>query len=278
MTLNELKNDVASLGFESQVEDESCFIASANRALSLIYTDRPVSKTATLSFRHPRLSAAYELIEHVSDATVVIPISGKAISFRSSGTGTCIIKDRTGASEVPLLGNDQLTKQLVYGDATATFTGEFYYTIKNFAVFDDLVSKKVVDIPEYLPYRELFPDEYCDDFRAFAGVPRDKLGNPIEGAVLADGKIRVPYTFRGEMYLSYYRSPARITNDDPNKAIDISDECAPMLPLLTAAFTWLDDDAAKAQYYMNLYRDLMANLRRYSTNRIETSYGVNGWA
>ena len=50
MTLNELKNDVASLGFEEYVEDENCFIASANRALSLIYTDRPVSKTIRISF------------------------------------------------------------------------------------------------------------------------------------------------------------------------------------------------------------------------------------
>jgi hypothetical protein len=51
-----------------------------------------------------------------------------------------------------------------------------------------------------------------------------------------------------------------------------------MLPLLTAAFMWLDDDAGKAQYYMSLYRDLVANTKRYSSNKIDTVYRVNGWA
>ena len=56
MTLNELKNDVAKLGFESYIEDNGAFIASVNRALSLIYVDRPVSKSAVISFVSSRES------------------------------------------------------------------------------------------------------------------------------------------------------------------------------------------------------------------------------
>jgi hypothetical protein len=41
---------------------------------------------------------------------------------------------------------------------------------------------------------------------------------------------------------------------------------------------WLDDDVQKAQYYMSLYRDLVANVKRYSTNKIDAKYSVNGWA
>ena len=88
----------------------------------------------------------------------------------------------------------------------------------------------------------------------------------------------MPSEYREELFLTYYRSPSKITGDDGNAVIDISDECAPMLPLLTASFLWLDDDAAKAQYYMSLYRDLVANVRRYSTNKIDTAYRANGWA
>ena len=51
-----------------------------------------------------------------------------------------------------------------------------------------------------------------------------------------------------------------------------------MLPLLTASFMWLDDDAAKAQYYMSLYRDMVTNVKRFQTSKIDAEYRVNGWA
>ena len=111
-----------------------------------------------------------------------------------------------------------------------------------------------------------------------SGYIDDKNGNPIASVKLADGVIRAPFDFRGELYLTYYRSPAKIKGDDPNELIDVSEECAPMLPLLTASFMWLDDDAAKAQYYMSLYRDMVANVKRFQTSKIDVEYRVNGWA
>ena len=278
MTLNELKNDVAKLGFESYIEDEDCFIASANRALSLIYIDRPVSKSAVITFKGPRVSFVKEFIEHRSGETITIPCKGMSVSFRSSGIGECVIRDSTGAGSVQLSGDRQLVKQFVRGDATITFIGDYYFTVSNLAVFDDLLSNKPLDIPEYNPYRELNPKDYCDDFRAFSSHPCDKFGNPIDSVTLLDGRICAPFDYRGEMYLTYYRTPKEINATDPNASIDISEECAPMLPLLTASFLWLDDDAAKAQYYMTLYRDMVANTKRYSTNKIDTAYRVNGWA
>ena len=278
MTINELKNDVAQLGFERYVEDEECFIASANRALSLIYVDRPVTQTAKLSFKGPRVSTLREFIEHRSGEEITIPFTGKSVSFRSSGTGNCTVRDALGTSYVSLTNDGQLTKMLVKGEGTITFSGDFYFTVSNLAFFDDLISKNVVDIPEYTPYREISATEYCDGFRSFSGYPTDKDGRVISSVTLADGRIRAPFDYRGELYLTYYRVPAPINADKPNDVIDVSDECAPMLPLLTASFMWLDDDAGKAQYYMTLYRDLIANVRRYSTNKIDTAYNGNGWA
>jgi hypothetical protein len=95
---------------------------------------------------------------------------------------------------------------------------------------------------------------------------------------MADGMVRAPFDFRGELYLAYYRSPSPINGNNPDELIDVSDECAPMLPLLTASFMWLDDDAAKAQYYMSLYRDMIANVKRYSISKVDAQYSVNGWA
>ena len=278
MTLNELKNDVAKLGFESYIEDEDCFIASANRALSLIYIDRPMSKSAVITFKGPGVNLTREFIEHRSGESISIHCKGKAISFRSSGIGECVVRDNTGAGSVQLTGDRQLVKQFISGDATITFLGNYYFTVSNLAVFDDLLSNKPLDIPEYNPYQEINPKDYCDDFRAFNSYPCDKFGNPIDSVTLLDGRIRAPFDYRGEMYLTYYRTPKAIDKTNQNVSIDISEECAPMLPLLTASFLWLDDDSAKAQYYMSLYRDMIANTKRYSINKIDTAYRVNGWA
>jgi hypothetical protein len=100
----------------------------------------------------------------------------------------------------------------------------------------------------------------------------------VDSVRLIDGKIIVPYNYRKDLYLTYYRSPKRLDASSMDAEIDISEECLPMLPLLTASFMWLDDDTAKAQYYMTLYRDMVANVKRYSTNKIDTEYRVNGWA
>jgi hypothetical protein len=278
MTLNELKNDVAKLGFESYIEDEDCFIASVNRALSLIYVDRPVSKTALISIRGPRATFTREFIEHHSGESITVSLSGKAVSFRTTGHGTCILRDKTGAAEITLDADNQPVKRFFYGNASVTFLGDYYFTVNNLAVFDDVVSNRLTEIPEYTPFKEIRPEDYCTDFRAFSSHPRDNTGKIVDSVRLIDGKIIVPYNYRKDLYLTYYRSPKRLDASSMDAEIDISEECLPMLPLLTASFMWLDDDTAKAQYYMTLYRDMVANVKRYSTNKIDTEYRVNGWA
>ena len=278
MTLNELKNDVAKLGFESYIEDEECFLASANRALSLIYTDRPVTKSAIISFRGPRITLVKEFIEHHSGEVITFNFTGKAISFYSTGSGICIITDDVSSGEFVLSADRQLIKKIIRGNGSITFMGDYYFTVSNLAVFDDLIGNKQTDVPEYTPFKEVDPEDYCDDFRAFCSQPCDKYGRAVDDVVLVDGRLRVPYDYRGELYLSYYKAPKPLDKSRPDSLIEISKECEPMLPLLTAAFMWLDDDAAKAQYYMSLYRDLVANVKRYSINKIDTAYSVNGWA
>lgn len=278
MTFNELKKDVAMLGFESSVEDEECFVASLNRALDLLYIDRPVSNSLLISFSSPKISLKKEFIEHRSGETITLPLSGRCLSFRSSGNGECVVEDRTGASLILLNGKNQLTRTRLMSDGTLTFQGDYYYTISNLVVYEDLFSGKDVDIPEYSPRREISPLDYCDDFRAFAGLPTDSQGTPINEAVLRDGRITLPYDFTGDIYLTYYRLPRKASSDNPNERIDVSKECAALLPLLTASFLWLDDDPSKAQYYMSLYRDGIANIKRFSTIHINTEYRTNGWA
>ena len=278
MTIDDLRSDVARLGFESSIEDEQCFVASANRALSLIYVDRPVSKTVPIFFEGPRIVMVRDFIEHRSGERITIQTEGRSISFFSNGNGFCVITDNTGSSMIPLGYDNQLTKKLLHGKATITFYGDHYFTVNALAVYGDLISDLVVDIPTYQPYNEISVSETFGDFRAFLGYPKDENGNPVKSLELIDGKIRAPLDFRGKLYLTYYRKPETINPYDPVALIDVSDECAPMLALLTASFLWLDDDAGKAQYYMSLYRDLIANVKRYSNNKLDTAYSANGWA
>lgn len=279
MTLNELKSDVAALGFESAVEDSTAFVASVNRALGLIYMDRPVSKTIIVHFDSPKISFKKEFIEHHSGEVITFPLNGKSVSFRTTGEGECTIREgSSGGSYTAFATKNQLTKKRLRQNGSITFSGDYYYTVSNLAVFDDLTSQNQLDILEYTPRKEALPTDYCKDFRAFAGPPRTADGRVVEEAELRDGRISVPFEYVGDVYLTYYRTPSKVTNPDLNVVIDVTEECAPLLPLLTASFLWLDDDAAKAQYYMTLYRDAIANIKRFSTVRLEGEYGSNGWA
>jgi hypothetical protein len=65
---------------------------------------------------------------------------------------------------------------------------------------------------------------------------------------------------------------------DGDIQIDMPRELEHVLPLLVASFLWLDDDEAKAQYYLAIYRDLMNTVRRYGNRCINTAYYGNGWA
>ena len=61
--------------------------------------------------------------------------------------------------------------------------------------------------------------------------------------------------------------------------VDIPREIEHLVPLLTAAYVWLDDDEEKASYYMAIYRENLASLKLYSTSCKNNSYvDLTGWA
>lgn len=244
----------------------------------MIYTDRPVSKNAVISVGGPSVCTIYDFIEHKPNEDITLSVRGMCMSFCSTGVGECLVTDSSGTSIFPLSSRRQVTKAMFDGPATVTFRGNFYFTVSNLAVFSEITSKNVADIPEYTPRREINPSDYCKDFRALITQPTDKNGNIFGQVIIRDGRISVPFGFKGDLYLTYHRTPSPITRESQNLPIDISAECASLLPLLTASFMWLDDDAPKAQYYMSLYRDSIANIRRYSSTQIDTTYRVNGWA
>ena len=87
-----------------------------------------------------------------------------------------------------------------------------------------------------------------------------------------------PQEYSGEINVKYERAPREITLDDRDTEIDVSKEKLPLLPLLTAAFLWLEDDWDKSQYYLSLYKDTLLTVRRAGAREIGSKYTTNGWA
>lgn len=66
---------------------------------------------------------------------------------------------------------------------------------------------------------------------------------------------------KGEFSIFYRKLPERIvSNMSDNVVLDINERVAPLLPLLTAHYVWLDDDERKATQYYNEYDALKEEL------------------
>lgn len=278
MTYNQLKEDVTALGFESDIENEEQLLLATNRALRLIYTERPREARARLSCLSLGEHLLHAELYHMGGESISVRLSGKAYSFRVSGRGEYTLQDKNGSYTTEFDSECQTMKGYITGEGQLTFEGEFAYSVYDLCCYDERFGENISLIPERDAHRVIKIDEHIKDFRAFAALPEDGSGRKIEGAVLRGESILLPRDFSGEILLTYFRTPRKITAEDGSIPIDISEEMATLLPLLTASFLWLDDDSEKAQYYMALYREALSGILRYSKAQIDTGYSTNGWA
>lgn len=275
MTYNQLKKDVFRLGFETVIEDENLLLGAANSALDLIYIDRPRVKTARLFVKAVDFDLYSDYI-YVKGSPISFSLTGDAYSFTAVGRGKYTIEN----------GGEKTSKSITLGDLThsgridsacrITFESEGGLAIYNLATVKELAQD--LEIPLYSRLREIDPTGGEGDFRSFCRFPYYEDGSEVKGVMQKGEKLFLPADFEGEIFLDYYRAPTHITADNPEESIDISEEVAPLLPLLTASYLWLDDDSEKAQYYMALYRQSLATIMRYSLRSLDSKYKTNGWA
>lgn len=278
MTYNQLKEDVAALGFEAAIENESQLLIAANRALRIIYTERPRECQIRLSCQELGEHLIHRQMHHMGKEKISVSLTGEAYSFRVSGRGEYTVTDTTGSRSFEFDGESSLMKGYIKGEATLVFEGDYSYTVYDLCCYDRRFGDGMDSIPERQEYRTFKLGDTVKGFRAFASLPTDNDGKRIEGSILRGESLLVPRDFCGEINLSYYRTPDPITEEDADLPIDISEETVTLLPLLTASFLWLDDDEGKAQYYMALYREALSGILRYSKSQIDTQYTTNGWA
>ena len=128
------------------------------------------------------------------------------------------------------------------------------------------------------PFFEIDFTAIYPDFVSFVNQIKGMRGEIITSIVASDGILYIPKDLKETVIISYQRLPDTMLAIESDIQIDMPRELEHALPLLVASFLWLDDDEAKAQYYLALYRDLMNTVRRYGNRRIDTTYYGNGWA
>ena len=279
MTFSELEKEVLALGFEDRIDRSEELVIAASRALRLIYNERPSVRTTLIYHKRALPTLQREKIDRAGGEELILPLDGRAYSFRVSGRGSFTVRDGSGERREDFDGELCLFRGFTDGHGEIRFSGEYGYSILGFSVYADTVSPSPEDIPEFGFIDEVDMRKRCPDFLAFADGARDIRGALIPDIVMSDGRLLIPRDISGVISVAYKRSPRPICSDFPDEAIDIPEETAPLLPLLVAAYLWLDDAPDKAQYYMSLYRDGLGAVRRFNAMFPGGKYeDVTGWA
>ena len=281
MTLNELKMSVLALGFEDRMEDEGTFRRSAERALTQLFSDLPVECMGEIDVCMPRITSSERLIRHAGSASDATErqIKGVGYSFVSSGNGSYTVTDKNGTRTYGIPGGRCEHRGFISGgEAVLRFRSTSAITVRALTAFRELGGDRAEDIPIYTGRITVSLAEHLPDLLFPLGEPRDSGGDRIEGLELSESEVRLPYEYSGTLAVRYARSPRSLPDSDDG-SLDLPLGREAMLPLLTAAYLWLDDDADRSQYYMALYRDaLTARLSRGFSSRSEEQYETNGWA
>ena len=269
---------MAALGFEGELELSDVVLHATERALKMIFTERPLLKLVQFYQKPINPVIRIEALTHSGKEGDSVPFNAKAYSFRTTGEGSYRITDQSGTVTVDFSGIESVHKGFLHGDGKLEFLGNYSYTVYDLAIFDEILSGSEDDIPVLCDFIEYDVKSYAKDFLSFTSPPENELGVSIQGASVCGGKMRIPSSYNGKIRLLYKAAPTKIT-EGADEELTLPDGCEHLLSLLVASFVWLDDDAEKAQYYMNLYREAMAAVKYYDRAGVDTTYqDVIGWA
>ncbi len=278
MTYEQLKNSVIRLGFESGLDDEGVYAPAFRRALHTVYIDRPVTRTVRISAPARTGNLIKDTLNHVAGKTERFPLSGIAYSFRVSGKGRYTVSSASQSYTEEFDTTMADVKGFCTSGSVIRFEGGYSYTVYSLAEFTSVGGHTTSDIPMWDEGMSIDLGRIYGDYLAPELPPMDKYGYPIAGAAVREGVLSVPEGYAGEVILTYRRLPRASSGEDPEELIDVAPECEELLPLLVAAYLWLDDEPDKAQYYMSLYKDGISTLRRFFPRYTGAEYRTNGWA
>lgn len=296
MKIKELYNSVAMLGFETSLEYPAAFKYAANRAVLQVNSIRPVARSFIIDHR-PLTNyingATFEPIDMVGNELILSAPCGKSYAFEARGIGSYTVEKYSGFSEEKneeiweLVDDGKIDSPKEYklfrnfirlqnafkdGAVKVTFKSESGYmiSVRCAAIYDDVISNDIEDIPLYEPYTKYNIPRLTGDFLTFSHPPvvahtRETAKYFIENNCC----VLLPYDARGLYTVEYNKKPSQIDSSDPSidaSDIEIDEELASLLPNLVAAYVWADDEPAKAEYYLTLYRERATEIERRLNN------------
>lgn len=292
MTVAEIFRQVLQLGFDTSIESDETFYYALQRALLQVAKVRPAIKTFTIN-HNPLVNLisdnTFEAKE--GDGVIYQANSPKAYYFEADGTGQAYIELYNEDNDewyiigaIALSSNQEFKAykgfikdggEFVDGMVRLRFGSEYYFTVRNVALYRDVISNNVVDINAYETFVAYNIAQKVDDFMAFSSPPivddvkQYRLNQDF--TIIGENTIAFPYNKRNVYNLLYEHKPQPITLRDSavddTRVIDLDDELCTMLPYLVASVVWLEDEPEKAQYYGNLYREQVTLLEQRQRNR-----------
>ena len=174
MTLNDLKQEVASLGFESEIENSEVLIRAAKRALGTLYTEYSVICNARINRNMRKPSFHAERIDILSDRHE-LSVRGACYSFTTTGRGYYTITDKAKTTSKSFATDGEIHRGFIEGGdgATIRFNSNYTCSVLNLAVFDSLHGVSIDDIPLWTPIIEYDLRHKFPDFGSFVCPPKD---------------------------------------------------------------------------------------------------------
>lgn len=293
MKLYDVYKAVSQLGFEDSLGDDGTtgFLYALNRALIEVNSLRPRRRTVVINHKVPNnlLFSYPEEIEKTETLTFTAK-NAKSFYFEVCGKGKYTISflgTEEGKSQEVKKGDfnsknftaikgiithngafvDKATDRNITfsGDVVIEFSGDYDYGIRNLALYDRVYSDKSEDV---VPFTSRIPynmNALVDDFERFDASPLEASTDKFLTGMYSienHDTILLPLMYPGAYQITYIHKATPISmdsnvNDGTGNSpdIDLDEDLASLLPTLVAAYVWLDDEAEKAQYYFNLYRE-----------------------
>ncbi len=274
MTQEQLKQAVIHLGFAATLEEnDALFREAALRALTELSAIRPRTRDFLLHHIPLPLILRHENTELLTKKkTFRVPTSG---SLRASVYGDGILTVTVGeecfvyrpfSGPVGYPAQINASWQTAGREAQITFSpSSETWTLLSLAVYSTITAPgeqehcRVYDLKSQLK-----------DFLYLEGPPEDEKGRPLRevralpGAgeyILREGnKLLLSGEHGACIRLRYRERPALPEAGE----LPLDEDIASLLPLLTAAYVWLESEPEKSDFYLARYREGLALLRHPS--------------
>lgn len=275
MTLNDIKNEVASLLFQSDIPIDNTLIHSALRAIRSIYSERGVLATLNI---YQSLPEVYSLVKsiRVGSGKTEYPLPRGTFSIHISGEGMIKLTSKSEIREYPFTRDNEHIFGYSGEDFTLSFSSAHPFTINSLFYTEEAIRE--CEAPNGDGYLEYKLKDIKGNFGSAVSSAKDECDRWIKGSRIVGGTLYIPYSFSGRISLDYRVSPPELDIDHADEELAIPDELLHLIPLLTASYMSLDDDENRASQYYSLYRNGMVALISGGKENISPGYADRlGW-